>query len=308
MLNQLGRRLLGEDFGETLWRKLMDDPTPAAPSGGTTSNDRPSGATAGLSSSADRAHAEIVKSSAKEQSPAPVRVFRSLVRPPLALLTALDDGSLETGETWRLRKSRTVIGRVAGDIVIPHDPDISAEHAEVIRREQEGGHQWHLTDLGSTNGTFVRVQRVVLRNGKELLLGSRRLTFTSPDVVGPQASGENASSVHRGTHPHTGAVPADIRRLGPRLIEQTPHGRGAEHPLLPEGVAVGRDAAQCRVLFADDPFVDAVHARVFQDSRGRWILEDAGSVNGVWVRVTHTPLDNDAQFLVGGQRFEFRVL
>ena len=71
----------------------------------------------------------------------------------MAILTAFDDGSMDAGETWRLRRSRTTIGRTNSDIEIAHDPDMSAEHAEIVRREQDGGHQWQLVDLNSTNGT-----------------------------------------------------------------------------------------------------------------------------------------------------------
>ncbi len=60
-------------------------------------------------------------------------------------------------------------------------------------------------------------------------------------------------------------------------------------------------------MFLDDPFLDAVHASISRDARGRWIIRDLGSVNGLWMRISQAPLDPEAQFLVGGQRFQFRL-
>ncbi|HID24179.1 MAG TPA: FHA domain-containing protein [Planctomycetaceae bacterium] len=108
------------------------------------------------------------------------QLFRPLQRPPMALLVALDDGSTSEGKIWRIRKSRHKIGRVKGETVIPHDPDISSEHAQIIRRWHEGAYRWFLIDLNSTNGTFVRVKRSLLSQNRQLLMGSRRYEFRLP--------------------------------------------------------------------------------------------------------------------------------
>src|SRR5689334_8946084 len=86
---------------------------------------------------------------------APAEPFRPLERPPMALLTVIDDGD-DSGETVRIRSSSFVIGRVEGDLVIPHDGGISGRHAEIVRRPEGGQFRWYLRDLQSTNGTFVR--------------------------------------------------------------------------------------------------------------------------------------------------------
>src|SRR5690349_275000 len=52
--------------------------------------------------------------------------FRPLMRPPMALLRIYDDGE-ETFETVRIRKSSFTIGRVEGDVTIPHDNMISGK-------------------------------------------------------------------------------------------------------------------------------------------------------------------------------------
>lgn len=236
---------------------------------------------------------------------APPLLFRSLVRPPMAMLTAFDDGSPEDGETWRLRRSRTTIGRKDCDIEIPHDPDVSAEHAEIVRREHDGGHEWHLIDLSSTNGTFVRVHRMILRNGREILLGGRRFVFKCQDTI--PVSGSPDADPARATQQQAGPRPGQMLRLGARLVEQTAQRHGCEFALGESKAKIGRDADRCDV-YIDDPFMDDVHAEVFQDKQKRWVIKDQDSLNGVWVRVPNKLLDPGTQFLLGGQRFRFDSL
>lgn len=234
----------------------------------------------------------------------PPQVFRSVVRPPMSLLTAFDDGSADNGETFRLRKSRTTIGRSSSDVQIPHDPDISATHAEIVRREQDGGHQWHLVDLNSTNGVFVRTNRVVLRNGRELLLGGRRFVFICQDTIGTTDATD--SMQNRSTQKQTAAALGQLGKLGARLVEQTSGRPGREFSLSDSKVLIGRDAGQCDFSL-DDPFLDNIHAQLFQDKQKRWVIKDQKSLNGVWVRMPNKMLDPGTEFLLGGQRFRFDV-
>ena len=79
------------------------------------------------------------------------------------------------------------IGRESkNDIVIP-DINVSRVHAE-IRQDESGA--WILTDLGSTNGTFVegqRVDAVTLVDGNTLTIGRTQILFWD----GTQNSGVN---------------------------------------------------------------------------------------------------------------------
>lgn len=74
---------------------------------------------------------------------------------------------------------RVAIGRDQGNDVVVHDPDVSRVHAAVVRF----GRSWVVSDLGSTNGTFVNGVRLVssapIREGDELRLGSHRLVLRS---------------------------------------------------------------------------------------------------------------------------------
>lgn len=234
--------------------------------------------------------------------------YRSLNRPPTGLLIALDDGSSDSGQEWRIRESRFIIGRTAGDALIPHDVDMSGEHAEINCQEKDGGYQWQLRDLKSTNGTFLRVQRLVLRNGKELLLGGRRYAFRHPGVVvdAIPASAVQQSPGSRVTQAFA-RVPSDAAlQLTARLVELTADGEGREFLLGEEASWIGSNPSECRLVVSGDPFIDPRHARFYRDNRGRWVVEDSKSLNGVWVRVEHVPLDNASEFQLGGQRFRFR--
>jgi len=67
-------------------------------------------------------------------------------------------------------------GQSASPIPFGADVHVSHRHA---RLDDQGG-QWVITDLGSTNGTYVNEQRVsrqVLQAGDEIRLGGTSLRF-----------------------------------------------------------------------------------------------------------------------------------
>src|SRR4051794_18598602 len=237
---------------------------------------------------------------------AEVMPYRPVRRPPMALLGILDDGK-EEGEWVRLRGDRVLIGRVEGDVVIPHDTMMSGRHAELVRRNDGGRFRWHLTDLGSTNGTFVRVGNAVLRHNQEILLGSRCYRFDAA----PQGADRLADTTDQeagpapGTRGWQGVSAAD---LIPSLVELTPKGEGQRFPLTRPENFVGRNPTTCAVVLTNDPFVSPQHPPVYQDAKGRWHVENARSLNGLWLRVEQAPLDTACQFQLGEQRFLLRVL
>lgn len=240
-----------------------------------------------------------------DQSAAATIPFRSLMRAPTALLTAFDDGSMTQGETWRLRQACTTIGRADGDVTIPNDPDLSACHAKIVRTEAHGTYQWKLIDRESTNGTFVRVSRLVMRTGRELMLGSRRFMFTaqqSPsDAQRPEADSGTA------THHQTAISSEQWRQLRPRLTDLATAGNQRHYEICGSGTLIGRDQRRCRIC-PEDPFLDVVHAELFQDQQYRWVIRDRASLNGVWARVPSAVLDSGTEFILGGQRFRFDLL
>ncbi len=222
---------------------------------------------------------------------------RPTQRPPMARLCILDDGK-QDGEWVRIRTDRTVIGRADGDVRIPHDVQMSSRHAEIVREQTPTGWRWLLHDLGSTNGTFVRIADTVLRNYNEFLIGLGHYRFEAammPPAVAATPEGSGVTQMPQ---------PVVARALVPALVEITPAGPVQRFQLTLPEYWVGRDPATCGIVRADDLFVDAQHAR---DRNGQWHVENNASVNGLWLRIKSIRLEKACQFRLGEQRFLFRV-
>lgn len=89
----------------------------------------------------------------------------------------------------------TIIGREApAEIVIPV-PQVSARHAEIVH---VGDDVYLLTDLGSSNGTFVngqRVQQARVRLGDDVRLGSFRVNLALFRNLVPLSAGSGQGPV-----------------------------------------------------------------------------------------------------------------
>jgi len=224
--------------------------------------------------------------------------FRPLIRPLVPRLTLLDDGEQVAGETIRLREAVTMIGRTEGQIRLPHDPLVSARHAEVVREGSARPHRWVLRDLGSSNGTFVRCARTILRPESLVMLGRRRFRFRSPEVAAAESLRADATiSIDMSTARSPGRA---------MLVETGQTASPLEIPLDASGLVIGRTGAGNAVEI-DDPLLASRHARVVSDAAGRWLLEALPSLNGVWVQVTAVHLATTCRFQTGEQRFLFVV-
>lgn len=101
-----------------------------------------------------------------------------------------------TRDVYYVRKMETVLGRESGDIVFTEDPFLSRRHAAVrvlgrdgaplapsAKPNPEGGVQFALVDLGSSNGTFLRIRgEVDLVSGDHFRVGQQlfRIDFEAP--------------------------------------------------------------------------------------------------------------------------------
>lgn len=99
-------------------------------------------------------------------------------------------------QSWRfqLQADRTTVGKaLENDISLAEDPTASHLHA-IFERFPAG---WCVSDLGSSNGTWVNGERIWssrrLRHGDEVRIGQSRLIFREPlSASGTRTEAEDA--------------------------------------------------------------------------------------------------------------------
>jgi ABC transport system ATP-binding/permease protein len=164
-----------------------------------------------------------------------------------------------------------VVGRESGDLLLPY-PMVSGRHLEI----QPEGSGLAVRDLGSTNGTFIDGHRVTgwtaLPQGAALHVGSYKVpdgTLTGwLEAVCAPPTGESAGSA-------AVSIPDDGELL------------------------IGRDPDADVTI--DSSQVSWHHARVTSEG-GRWVINDLGSTNGVFVngsRVRAAALHPEDELLLG---------
>jgi len=230
-------------------------------------------------------------------------LFRPLRRVPTIKICVLDDGQRDKGEWLRIRQPAFVIGRSEGNLVLPHDADISGRHLEIGYKVVDGQFQFYLKDLGSTNGSFIRVSRLVLQKNQEILIGSRRYRFEPGSMDASTAPTQAAEASTRGWQ---AVNPNELQTLYPALVEITPQGTGRRLEIKQDSQTLGRDPQQSFLSITDDPFVSPVHAEIKKDQKGRWMVENKKSQNGLWLRFAEVPISSDGEIQLGEQRFLIR--
>jgi hypothetical protein len=222
------------------------------------------------------------------------------------VLCLLDDGA-DSGEEIRIRSDRLILGRTEGDVSIPHDDSISGRHAEIVRLVENGRSRWYVQDLGSTNGTFARVDEALLRHQQEMILGSRRYRFDASSQPAAALPTADAAAERKVTSAWQAVSAPEPDRMRPALVELKPGGEGCRLVLPGDDQFVGTDAGQCAVVLPEDPLADARLARLYRDKYGRWILKSMKAANGVWVRIKGVEVMTSGQFQIGEQRFTVRI-
>lgn len=224
--------------------------------------------------------------------------YRPTLRPPVPVLTVLDDGSRDYGEEFRIRSDTFSIGRTAGTLLLPNDPSISGAHAEIRRVPWKGAYQWHLQDLGSVNGTFVRSSRSVFHETTVMIIGSRRFRLRNPlKPAAMQVSSSDTNLLDNVSIPET---------VWPMLIEASGKAGALQLPLRSESATIGRVGGGADIEL-DDPLVANRHATLKRQRDGSWLLEADFTRNGVWVSVTSIELKSNCFFRLGEQRFRFVI-
>jgi pSer/pThr/pTyr-binding forkhead associated (FHA) protein len=200
----------------------------------------------------------------------------------LRLTTVRADGA--AGTAFPLRPPISVCGRLEGDIQIPEDATISPRHASFAVQ----GDRVTVEDLGSVNGTFLRIRSSHrLTTGEEIRLG-RQLLRLEPLPRPPLEGAEYRS---------WGGTDAGCRLRLAQLLEGG--GLGEIHPIREGENVIGREEGE--VVFPGDRYISARHARI--DLAGDVVtVTDLGSSNGTFRRIDGpTPISPGDQLLLGAQ-------
>ncbi len=225
--------------------------------------------------------------------------YRPTLRPPVAQLTVFDDGKSD-GEVIRLRTERFVIGRSDGDLRLPHDELISGRHLEITRGRVGEGWRWVVTDLGTTNGLFVRVSRTILADRAEFLVGRGRYRFDTPPAEQLETFAAQLPDAGSGT---TRAWGSEMSRARPPLLIELVAGAEATRiPLVAPEYWIGSDAS-CTICRAGDPFAEGRHVRLSRGSDGAWEARNNKTANGLWLKMPQITVDGACLFQIGEQRF-----
>lgn len=224
--------------------------------------------------------------------------FRPKGRPPVPVLTVLDDGSREKGEEFRIRGEITTIGRTTGTIVIPNDGLVSDPHVEIRRIFAKGHWQWHLHDMGSADGTFVKCIAAYLDATKVAIVGERRFTLRKPPEFAVLNPGHDQAGV---------ATTLDIPDGAWAVLAEVSDKRNALHfPIVLDSVAIGRSGGGADIEL-DDPLLSPSHATLKRRRDGKVLLEANQSKNGIWVAIAKAQLTTGCFFRCGEQQFRFIV-
>jgi pSer/pThr/pTyr-binding forkhead associated (FHA) protein len=102
-----------------------------------------------------------------------VVIFGTPVRPPWARLRQITPAGVGR-DLFHLTRPDVVMGRENGDFIFSDDEFMSRRHAQISYRNGRG----HLEDLGSSNGTFLRLRGPHgLASGDLIRLGDELLRF-----------------------------------------------------------------------------------------------------------------------------------
>jgi pSer/pThr/pTyr-binding forkhead associated (FHA) protein len=211
------------------------------------------------------------------------------VRAEIVLVQA--DGT--DGARFEVGTTPQVAGRTEGTILFPDDRLLSGRHASLV---VEGG-ALLVEDLGSTNGTFMRLAAThPLVGGDAILLGEQLLLFRHPV---PVSAAEPDSA---GTIPYvSSASPAAFH-----LVQIMAGGRaGAVFTPVAPRVTIGREASD--ICFPTDRFLSSRHARIEPTESG-FQLVDLQSRNGTYIRIRgRAAIRSGETVFLGQQLFRFVV-
>lgn len=223
-----------------------------------------------------------------------------LPKPIAATSAAVAAAVLRSADKQATRlKAHMLIGRAAENDLVLADASVSNEHAQVL--VEDGS--YFLSDLGSTNGTFVNGEQLtaprILVAGDQVQFGRASFTFDLEEEGQPVQRQEfrtiNLSTILFSQEPPPQITSASYLELN-----------GKHHSLHKDIVLIGRDPEADIVL--DDPRASYRHAQIAKFEGGLYLF-DLGSTNGTWlddeIVSQATPLSTGATIRIGQTEMQF---
>lgn len=202
-------------------------------------------------------------------SGAPTRFFSPLQTPGRAKLIVIK-GEGGDGVSYALNATEHVAGREGGVILFPDDEYLSREHANFRYHDAK----LYLTDLGSLNGTYLRIHEPHhLTDGDLFSCGQQVLRVDILDGARDYPAPD-----------HTLLYVSPDRKSRLRVVQIVDDGREGRIASSAVGeLTVGREA--CDLNVPDDAHLSRRHAKLSLERDGRILLSDLGSKNGTFVRI-----------------------
>jgi pSer/pThr/pTyr-binding forkhead associated (FHA) protein len=209
--------------------------------------------------------------------------------------------------SYTFDQQRVVIGRGKGvDILLPSQT-VSNVHAII----QLIGHDYFISDMGSTNGTLlngnllVPNQKRLLKSEDKISISEFEITFFSGVPTGEAHSAERTGTIARKIALEI-MQGLDSKEMSPYIIVCNAGKDRLEIPQLGSQIIIGRSPSSNLVL--EDQDVSREHAILRRTLDGVEIL-DLGSKNGVYVNnklVSEVQsLKDGDEILLGSTKLEF---
>ncbi|MEL6179228.1 MAG: FHA domain-containing protein [Myxococcota bacterium] len=189
-------------------------------------------------------------------------------RAKLILIRGTDDAL--PGLSFHLNASNHTVGRRHGKIPFPDDPYVSPTHADFFYRDNA----LYLSDKGSLNGTYLRLtQAHPLRHGDQFMVGQQILQFERLELMQEFPMTDGTLMYVSPPRPYNFRIIQLLANGKPGTIYASPNSE----------ISMGREG--CDINFPDDRHVSRHHAKVSMRD-GKVVLEDKGSRNGTYIRIT----------------------
>jgi pSer/pThr/pTyr-binding forkhead associated (FHA) protein len=239
-------------------------------------------------------------------------------RRPTVTRSAVTDEALD--RTWTLKGEsgdvagknfiigeQMLIGRDADCDLILDDAMISWQHARIHSHNGTA----ELEDLGSTNGTFVNGEKIILSNlnsGDEIKIEPYVFSVKGPaSTVNKTASRPSFETIDANEEPTSGQLQGSDQIPEAVLEVVKGNNQGQSFDVRSPQATIGRSDDNDIVL----PFetVSAFHAKIVV-ADGTFKIQDQGSINGVLVNnqaVTSQILESNDQITIGDVVLQFTV-